>query len=78
MSQPGNSDALADLVRADIPANEIDAADNFVTWNDRVPDVRKFSIDDVKVGPANAARTYPDADFFLARLRIGSLLELKD
>jgi hypothetical protein len=35
-------------VRADVAAEKIDAADDFMAWNDRILDTWKLRIDDMK------------------------------
>jgi hypothetical protein len=77
MSQPGNSDAVSDPMGIHIPADEVNAADNLMTWYDRISDLRKLSIDNVKVGSANSTCADLDADLSFAWKRIGSFLELQ-
>jgi len=77
MSKPGYADPLAQAERRHIGADEIDAADDFMTGNDRVFDVRKLPVENMEIGPADPARTYFDADFAIARPGIGPLLGLK-
>src|SRR5271166_2138261 len=77
MSEPGYPDAVADVVGRHIGANEIDAADDLMPGNNRIFDIREFPVDHMEVGPADPARTHCDADFALARPRIGPLHVLK-
>jgi hypothetical protein len=77
ISQPGNPDPVADPVRRDATAYEIDAADDFMPWDNWVADVRQFPVDDMKVGPADATGTDPDANLPVGRDRIGLLPRLK-
>jgi hypothetical protein len=75
VSEPRDSNPVADPVGGYVGADEIDATDDFMAWDDRVFDARQFRIDDVKVGSANPARAYPDANFFGAWKRIITLLK---
>ena len=75
MPEPGNADALADLVTVDIRPDHIDDADDFVARNDRPLRVWKITIDDVKIRPADRASFNANADLPLLRGRIGSLFE---
>ena len=59
------------------PPEYLDAADNFVAGDHGVFDVRQFAIDDVQVGPANAAGAHTHADLSVIRKRIGALLRLQ-
>ena len=77
MSEAGDSNPLTDPMGRDIGTNEVDAADNLMTGNDRVFDVGKFRIDDVKVGSADSARAYLDANFVAAWKRVITLLKPK-
>src|ERR1700688_4170129 len=77
VSEPGDSHAVADPVRPDVAADEVDAADDFVARNDGIFDAGKLPIDDMKVGPANPARTHRDANFSVAGDGIGALPHLK-
>ena len=66
VSEPGDSDPIADPVRGDVAADEIDAADDLVAGNDRISDVGKLGIDNMKIGPADAAGAHLDANFSVA------------
>jgi hypothetical protein len=61
----------------DVAAEEVDAADDFVAWNDRVFDVRELRIDDVKVGPADSTGAYLDANLPVAGDGVRALLQLE-
>jgi hypothetical protein len=77
MSEPGYPDALPQPKASHIGANAIDAADDLMAGNNGISDIRKFPVDDMEVGPADPARADGDADFAVAWLRIGPLLEPK-
>ena len=77
ISEPGNSDPVTDPVRADVAADEIDAADDFMAWNDRILDTWKLRIDDMKVGPANAAGAHADANLSVAGHGVCAFLHLE-
>src|SRR5260370_35005760 len=64
--KPWDSDPVADPVSGDAGTHEVDAADDFVPGNDRIFDAGKLGIDDVKIGPADPARAYLDANFTVA------------
>ncbi len=66
ISEPGDSDPITDPVRRDVAADEVDAADDLMAGNDRIFDIGKFGIDDMKIGPAHAARAHLDANFPVA------------
>jgi hypothetical protein len=70
MAQPWNTDAVAKLVAVHAMPHEIDAADDFMTGNNWIADVRKFRIDYMNIGAANPARAYLDANLSVARNRI--------
>jgi hypothetical protein len=63
VAEPGDTDPVADPVARDVAPDEIDAADDFMSRNDRIFDARQFGIDDVEVGSAHSARADPDANF---------------
>jgi hypothetical protein len=75
VSEPRDSNPFADPVRLDFAPDEVDTANDFVAWDDRVFDARQFRINDVKVGSADPARAYLDANFFGAWKRIITLLK---
>ncbi len=77
VSKPGDSDPVTDPMCGDVAADEIDAADDFVAGNNRTFDAGKLRVDDVKVGPANPARAYLDANFSVAGVRVCPLLHLE-
>jgi hypothetical protein len=77
ISEPGDSDPVTDPMCRDVAVDEVDAADDFVTWNDRVFDARELRIDDVKVGSANPTCTDPDANLSSAGRGVGALLHLE-
>ena len=66
VSEPGNSDPVADPMRRDVAADEVDAADDFMAGNDWISDAGKFGVDDMKVGPADPTRAHLDANFSVA------------
>ena len=55
-AEPGNADAVADRERRHAGPDRLDAADDLVTGHDRIAEIGKLAIHDVKVGAANAAR----------------------
>ena len=57
--------------------DDSDAADNFMTRYDWIADVGQFGIDEVKIGPADAASTDPHPDLTLAWEGIGAVLDPK-
>src|ERR1700730_3964700 len=75
VSEPGDSDPVTDPVCRDIAADKVDAADDLVARNNRIFDDGKLGIDDVKVGPANSACAYFDANLSIAGGRVGALLD---
>ena len=77
VSEPGDSDSIADAVCRDLAADEVDAADDFVAKNDGIFDAGKLRIHDMKVGPAHATRAYLDANLPLTRNRVHTYLHLK-
>jgi hypothetical protein len=74
VSEPGNPNPVTDPVGRDMAADEVDAADDFMARNNRIFDAGKLSIDDVKVGPANATRAHFDAYLPIAGDRVRALL----
>jgi hypothetical protein len=62
MAEPWNSNTLTHCQSFNPSSDRIDPADNLVTGNDRHMRMRKLTIDNVKIGPADAARGYPDAN----------------
>ena len=69
----GYSDPVADLMGRHRVADEVDAADDFMTGNNRIFDAGKFRVDDMEVGPANPARAHLDANFALTGQRVRPL-----
>ena len=61
MTEPGNADAFSDLQVRHTGAKRIHPADHLVAGNDRIGDIRQFSVDDVQIGPAYAAGADLDA-----------------
>jgi hypothetical protein len=65
-AEPRNADAITDFelrsadrgVRIGAFANLFDTTDNLVPQDQRQFRIRQFAIDDVKIGPANRARTH--------------------
>jgi hypothetical protein len=55
VTEPGNADAFADLQVHNTGAKRIYPADHFMAGNDRIGNIRQFSVDDVQIGPAYAA-----------------------
>jgi hypothetical protein len=62
MAQPGNSDTLSDGETLDTIADRVHSAHDFMHGNDRDVLIGKFAVDDVKVGPADAAGANSDAN----------------
>jgi hypothetical protein len=60
VAEPRDTNAFAYRQLFDTKANCIDPADNFVAGNDRYQRIRKFTIYDVQICPADAARRYFD------------------
>jgi hypothetical protein len=77
ISQPGDSDPVADPMCRDIAADEIDAADDFMPRNNRIFDAGKLRIDHMKVGPANPTRAHLDANFSVAGAGVRAFLHLE-
>ena len=75
VSEPGDSHPVTDPVGCDVGADEVNAADDFMSWNDWVFDARQFRVNDVQVGSADSARAYPDANFLVAWKRVIALLK---
>ena len=75
VSEPGDADPVAEAMCRDVVADEVDAADDFMSGNDRIFDVGKLRIDDMKVGPADPARAHLDANFAVAGDRVRALLQ---
>src|ERR1700732_2832941 len=66
VSKPRDADAVADLVRGNVWAEQFDTADDFVAGNYRIFDAGQLGVDDVKVGPAYAASAHLDANLSVA------------
>jgi hypothetical protein len=77
MTEPGDSDAVADPLGGDAGAEHVDTADDFVTGDHGVFDAGQLAIDDVKVGPAYTASADLDSYFSRAGQRVGTLLHLQ-
>src|SRR6185312_10043781 len=75
--QPRDSDLVTNPVRRHIVSDQVDTADDFMARNDRISDVRKIAVDDVKVSSADSAGTHLDTDFSVTWFRIGSFLQFK-
>jgi hypothetical protein len=75
VSEPGDSDPVTDPVCRDIVADKVDTADDLMARNNRIFDAGKLGIDDVKVGPANPACAYSDANLSIAGGRVRALLD---
>jgi hypothetical protein len=58
VSKPRDSDAIARRERNDVVAYPFDPADDLVSRDDRDCRLRQITVDDVKVGPAHAARQH--------------------
>ncbi len=63
IAQPGNADPLANPKRGHTGPKRVHPADHLMAGDDRIGDVRQFSIDDMQIGPAHAAGTHLDAHF---------------
>ena len=70
VSEPRDSDAIADAVGGDVWAHQIDPADDFVPGDYRIPNVGQLAVDDMKVGSANATGIHADANFSVTWKRI--------
>ena len=60
--QPGNADPLAKRKAFDPGAFFDDDADDFVAENERQSGLRQIAVDDVQVGPADAAGPHLEHD----------------
>src|SRR5271169_2837113 len=76
-AKPGNAHTYPYRKRLDASADDVDAADDFMTRNDRKLGIWQFTIDNVKIGPANAACGDADPNLAVRRARIESLHELE-
>ena len=77
VSEPGNADPLSDLERGYTLAERFDPTDHLVARNDGVVYVRQLAVDDMQIGPADAAGIDPDAHIAGAGCRILPFLQLK-
>src|SRR5262249_11405661 len=77
VSEPRNSNAIANPVCRRTGACKVDAADNLMTGDDGISDIRQFAIDNMEVGSADAAGADRNADLSVAGCRVGSLLPLQ-
>ena len=62
MPKPGNSYAIAEREPLDVGSHCCDTPDDLVARDDLQARLGQVTIDDVKVGPANAARRDLDKD----------------
>ena len=62
MAEPGNADAPSGPERRHAVAGPVDDADDLVTGHDRQTRIRQLAVDDVQVGPADAAGLDADQD----------------
>jgi hypothetical protein len=74
-SKPRNADPLTNLTVIHVRAERIDAPDDLMPWNDRELRVWQFAINDVEIGPADAASLDPDPKLARAGNGIGQFLE---
>jgi hypothetical protein len=77
VSKPRDSYPVADPVCGDVAADEVDAADDLVTRNDRIFDMGKLGIEDMKIRPADATRAHLDSNFSVGGHGVRALLHLK-
>src|SRR6185437_1155532 len=75
MAEPGDADPGANCRRGDAGAEASDDADDLVAGYQRQRRVGQLAVDDVEVGPADAARLDPDEELARAGNRIGPDLE---
>jgi hypothetical protein len=73
LTQPRHPDAAANSKRSDTLADHIDAADNFVARYEREFGIWQFSIDNMQVGAAHAARRDANSHLSVSWPRIGPL-----
>ena len=74
-SKPGNADPLSKFQTFDVRAERIDSPDDFMARNDRELRVRQLAIDNMEIGPADAACFHPDPKLARAGDGIGQFLE---
>jgi hypothetical protein len=55
----------------------LNAANDFMPWDDWQPRMRQFAIYDMEISATNAASSYTDQNLARARLWVGSLHELQ-
>lgn len=77
VAEPGNADALADPVIANVRSDRVDNADDFMSGNNRMLWIWKIAVDHVQIRPADGARFDTNADLAFTRKRIGPLLKGK-
>ncbi len=63
MAEPRHADALAQAQSHDVAADRIDPADDLVAGDDRHDGIGQLAVDDVQIGPADAAGGDAKADF---------------
>jgi hypothetical protein len=68
-TQPRHADAHPFERPCDAIAERRHVANDLVSWNNPVAVRRQFGVDDVKIRPANAARSHVQQHFAAARLR---------
>lgn len=61
--QPSNADTVPDTDPLDVAAGFFDCPNDLVSRDHRRESLRKFAFDDVKIGPADSARTDLDQNF---------------
>src|SRR5581483_10197729 len=79
-AKPRHADAVSEhkrltKVRRQSLSDLLDAPHNLVTENQRQLRIWQLAIDNVKIGPTNAARCHANEQFSPARLRIGNVAQ---
>jgi hypothetical protein len=70
MPHPGYADPLADLQSLDAGADEVDASDYLVTWDNGKQGIGQLPVHNVQIGPTDPARGYANADLACAGLSV--------
>jgi hypothetical protein len=67
-------DAIAKPMCRNVGANKVDATNDLVAGDDRIPNVRQFGINEMKVRPADATSVDPHPNLAIAGNRIRPFL----
>jgi hypothetical protein len=62
-TEPRHANALPDFKLVDCAADQVDAADDFVSRDDGKLGIRQLTIDDMQIGTAHPAGRHPQSHF---------------